>query len=164
MFHNYTSSGNLNTIDSFVLIGGNTYPSTYYDSGGSTGGTVISGRLGEFSHLKPRFGTGTTPPVATDYCLENDITNSFSNITVSKTYNLVGDEYNIEATINISAKNNTGSSIEVSEIGLCFDGNVWVNGNNTASTPLLIYREVLSSPVTIGDNETLTMTIKWTEG
>ncbi len=167
LFHNWNgmTGGSIgDTISSWRNINGNSY-NTCWRAGvfDSSNQAVVSGCLGDFGLLSARFGTGTTPPTADDYKLETDITGSFANINVAKSYNLVGDNYDVEALITFNGKNNTANDIILSEIGLCFTRN-WINGNDYSNYPVMVYREVLDTPVTVAPNQTVTFTLKWTEG
>ena len=108
-----------------------------------------------------RVGTGTTEVNIEDYCLENDVTASFSNRAQRVSHNCVGEESNSEITIYASGKNSTDSTISITEIGI-------VNCNMTVSTNIgdkwvLLFREVLSTPIVVPPNSTYHFTIVWTE-
>ena len=93
------------------------------------------------------FGSGDTPVTFDDYCLANQFSSSVmpitsvssSNVKInSVTYNSTTKKYT--ASVSVMVTNSSNSSITIKEFGF---GNYYY----------LYYREVLSTPLTIGARE-----------
>ena len=105
-------------------------------------------------------GTGSTPASIEDYILESDASASFSGKSLSASYANVGANYDCEITISAFGKNNTASPITISEIGI-YNTGVARNGNDKST--VLLFREVLETPLVVQPNETYHFTLVWTE-
>lgn len=94
------------------------------------------------------FGTGSTPATYEDYRIETLITsgltgvNSSGTLTSPSSFDAVTHKYSSTRTFTIN--NSSGSSITLSEMGI-FCNNV------------LVYREVLATPITIDPGESVTV-------
>lgn len=95
------------------------------------------------------FGSGTTAPTYTDYCLENKITSGFT--FDSGSFNRSGEILTCTATIT----NTSGSDLTINEIGLR------ISDSSTAASAwvALLTRDVLDTPVVLSDGETKTFTV-----
>ena len=112
--------------------------------------------------LDALLGTGTTTPEASDYCLDNDITNNIANLSV--TSNTGADEDGLKTIVTISGTNLTGNEITISEIGITktiyyFDQQ-WTNVSSSKS---LMARELLNNPITVPNGQGFTLTFEWLE-
>lgn len=101
-----------------------------------------------FNRGKILVGDGTNEVKATDYCLGNDITASFSagtpNVQIQKDSD--GKGY---ITISQTFTNNTGSDITITEYGIL---------NYASSTyNWLFTRELFDNPITVGAGESITI-------
>lgn len=112
--------------------------------------------------LKVVLGSGNTAPAATDYSLENDFTASLSNISYNRSYEVTNDndEPKVTNTLEIIGYNNTANDLILREFGLYQD----IYYENTKSSPVLLVREVLSTPITLEAGKGFARTITWEEG
>jgi hypothetical protein len=129
----------------------------YYISG-------VNGTKTLWNNLNFVVGTGTTEPTVNDFQLENDVTSSFSNCTIAKTIDQVGNTYTNELTFLCMGKNNTNADITLNEIGIYrsilftnsfYQDNVWAN--------MLFIRHLFDEPLTVPPNETFKITLVWKE-
>lgn len=128
-------------------------------------------------------GSGTNTPIASNYCLQNTISDSSLQVTdrSSRNYTIRNATYETPVIMHSSVTFlNTGiDNHVVNEIGLfawkvnygvgtiysIYDNNSYSNEDrakaypNTYGTLYLLAREVLSTPVTIAPGETATFTI-----
>jgi len=110
------------------------------------------------NNLTARLGSGTTTETVGDYCLDTDITSSFTNVSVSKTTSVNGGS--IVTVITITATNTTSADLTINEVGLGKD--IYINSTKDTRYFLLL-RTVLDDAVTVPSNQTATITISWTE-
>ena len=99
-------------------------------------------------------GSGTTPPVATDTKIENEIINNISYVVLTTTI----DTTNGIITYDKIMKNNGSDTITINELGL-----TWAIGTESWSShtgyQVLVYREVLDTPLIGEPGETFTVSI-----
>ena len=107
-----------------------------------------------------RVGTGTTEPTIDDYGLANDVTSSFTGMTVSVS-SVVSE--GAKVVYLASGTNNTGSDITIKEVGIAKDVKKGESGSPTVSTVLLT-RDVLASPITVEAGQGFAFTYEWNEG
>ena len=101
-------------------------------------------------------GSGTTPVSEDDYCLESEITTLKAvAVTTSRDY------VNATVTFTKTMTNTASDPIVVSEIGIVFlcQYSTSSGGGSGTAFPVLAYREVLDTPVTVGAGETFAVTI-----
>ena len=92
-------------------------------------------------------GSGTTKETASDYKMEEEIATGFS---IVPQYVANTDNYSLKRCVIIT--NTSGSTLTIKEIGLTvFSGSVYQG--NTNYTQVLIYREVLSTPISLEAGE-----------
>ena len=113
------------------------------------------------ANLSAVFGAGTTEPSATDYCLAYDRTADFSNIDV--TVNTSADGASISTVVTISARNTSGGTITITEVGITKAIESASSGTEPVLIDSLMVRHVLDTPKTMADNESFTLTIEWLE-
>lgn len=104
-------------------------------------------------------GDGDTPPTSEDYALDNDITSSFSNVTISSVSTTATSE-NTTITYIITGTNSTSDTLTIREIGYVKDI-YYSQSFNTV--PVLMAREVLDEPIVVEPNQTFTINFTWTE-
>lgn len=113
------------------------------------------------ARLSIKVGSGTTEPDASDYSLENDITNSISNFNYSTITSADGGK--LSTVITITGSNSTGSPITITEIGVIKA----VEKANSGTTPdtdyTLIIRHLLETPKVIANGEGFSLTFEWVE-
>jgi hypothetical protein len=105
-------------------------------------------------------GSSDTAVQATDYNLGNDITSSFSNVSV--TTSTTADGNSEKTIVTVSGANSTGSAIIIKEMGITAFA-YSTQGTGSGNTVLLI-RHVLDTPLTVANGQTFTLTLTWTEG
>ncbi len=110
-------------------------------------GTGNTGKAAPYVGLV--FGSGTTPPAYTDYCLENKITSGFT--FNSGSFNRSDEILTCTATIT----NTSGSDLTINEIGLRISDTSTANSAYVA----LLTRDVLDTPVVLGDGKTKTFSV-----
>ena len=106
-------------------------------------------------------GTGTTPATADDWLLENNVSTSFSNRTLTQALQSV-EGGGVKLTIQWTGTNSTSSPITISEFGLFhyvyMCPQEWYNYSSVYTTPnpmeMLCVRHLLEEPVTIEPGET----------
>ena len=114
------------------------------------------------SKISAIIGSGDTAPDATDYCLESDITSSFSNYSVSTVTS--GDGTRVSTVMIISGTNGTSSALTIHEIGVVKEITTTTNNNyNHIKKNMLIVRHVLSSPRTVQPGESFIQPYEWVE-
>lgn len=117
------------------------------------------------SGLRLRFGTGTTAPTETDYCMESEIAN-YSIISTVKNNSTYSVGYNEDSTKYVTTLNvdmvlqNTGTEeIQINELGISrgfhsFKGATGI----TRYDSILLYREVLSETITVAPQGVFSIT------
>ena len=116
--------------------------------------------------LSMRVGTGTTEVDEEDYCLDTDVTSSFSQIALSVQPSVSADGHQV-VTISWTGTNTTSNNITIKEIGLVKSLPMFIS--NTIATSqldsvsyenILIARHILEEPVTINAGDSGTITVK----
>ena len=103
-------------------------------------------------YLTVRFGTSNTAPTQTDRDLGSPITSNLSYVAASvNTGSWSGNTYTRDYTVTI--QNTATASVTIREYGL-FVPAQYGNGSNG---DVMLYREVLDSPVTVGQYESATI-------
>lgn len=100
-------------------------------------------------------GSGTTPPVATDYQLEQELYTDIQYIAL----NTITDTNDGTILYEKTMKNNRSEEITVSEIGLTWPISTSTSYSNYNAYQILVYREVLNTPLVVGPGETFTISI-----
>ena len=100
-------------------------------------------------------GTGTTPPTAADYCMENELVDE---LTFQSVATRVYDDGRLVYFKTMT--NNSGETLTITEVGLS-EG--WMN-NATLSTgnpkpQVLVMREVLEEPIVVAPGGTFTVSV-----
>ena len=113
------------------------------------------------ANLSAVFGSGTTEPSASDYCLAYDRTADFSNVNV--TVNTSADGASISTVVTISGTNTSGSAITITEVGITKAIESAWGGTDPVLTDSLMVRHLLDTPKTVEDNESFTLTLEWLE-
>lgn len=101
-------------------------------------------------------GSGTTPVTEDDYCLESEIT-TLSSVAVTTSRNCANGTVTYKKTMT----NTSSDAITVSEIGIAFIAVYATSGTSSSGTafPVLAFREVLDTPITVAAGDTFTITI-----
>ena len=112
-------------------------------------------------YLGIRFGAGSTAPTVNDHALASDITTSLNVVAVSNgTYNLSNGV--ASRTIRITVQNQGSQSRTIAEWGieglLRYDTSS-SGGHNWYYRYILLYRDVLDTPVTLAQYESATFTV-----
>ncbi len=113
------------------------------------------------ARLKSFVGSGTTRPQSDDYCLQNDITSSFSNYTF--TYQTLCEDNSCKVYCIITGTNNTGGTLTVSEVGIgkqisyCIDS----DPDNKDVGIFLYVREVLDRPISVPSGLGFELVLEW---
>ena len=125
---------------------------------GSGNDQIIRGHKNRAVHdnLHIECGTGNTQPSVSDYNLTSPV--SLTKLTENVTYTINQDN-KLEITITGSYKNETGSAVTISEVGI--SKGVYQNDNSTETQVLLTKN--LITPITVENNEVVLFTIRWTE-
>lgn len=105
-------------------------------------------------------GSGTEPPTEDDYALSNPISYLLGNQYINTLYGYCYDdeEGNMYCDIYFDYYNNHSSQqVTISEFGI-FSG----SNNSTQGGKIMIYRDVLDTPITIspGETKTIKLTVK----
>lgn len=99
-------------------------------------------------------GSGNTQPTFDDYALESylgSFTISQANVIVEKfKYDSVNHKYS--STVRYVLQYTGASEVTVNELGICIAG---ANNNSTAVKPVMIYREVFDTPITLNQYESI---------
>lgn len=104
------------------------------------------------------FGSGTTNESINDYALANRLDKNSIRTLVTTTV----DEDGV-ASSSVTITNVSNAQIQINEIGLFISGSytsAYSRDSNVNSTAILLERRVLSSPVIIEPNESVTLIIK----
>jgi hypothetical protein len=119
-----------------------------------------------YDSISARVGAGTTAVDEEDYCLDDDVTSSFSSITFSKNIG-VSEEGHLILLVTWSGTNATANDITISEFGIVKDLYMFTNSTITTTNysgaaleHFLIARMILTNPVTISAGNTGTITVK----
>lgn len=154
-------------VASFKFTNG-TVPSTGSASGLSVcdtqanqnniGGYCPLGYNRTFANLSVMLGSGTTEPDATDYTLASGISTSDLSVSVQKTFS--ADENGAHILLTISGQNNTGSDIDITEIGITMP--ICIASPTVGTRTLLLAREVLDTPITVAAGSAYSFVYDWT--
>lgn len=101
------------------------------------------------------YGSGTTEPTADDYTLESPIsTLTGSSATCGKTAS--GKQYTQVVT------NETNEDVTITELGLFVLVHIAYNEASAMKSSIMLYHEVLDTPVTLAPGQTATFTVELT--
>lgn len=123
--------------------------------GASTQSMLASNR--DLSLAKFHLGTGDNTLTSDDYCLTNDVTSSFSNMTVTSGW-ASNDSYSRIYTV--SGTNGTNAAITVTEIGITLK--ITADSDYNSSEVMLAIVK-LSEPITVASGDTFTVSFEWVE-
>ena len=140
-------------------INGNEYTKLSY-----TNATVVGINYTLHKNLLPRLGTGDTEVNAEDYCLANDVTSSFSNLTATRSEVVSTDTDgipNAKIVFAIAGVNSSADSITIKEIGLYKVITFYASGNSNQN--ILFVRHVLDTPITVAAGDSFTLPLQWIE-
>lgn len=126
--------------------------------------TACRALLNPFYGLTARVGTGTTSADPNDYCLETDVTSSFSATSTAVSYS-TNEAGHFVITILWTGTNNTASDIVITEFGATKIMGDKTNTSSSAGTNLslrtvLVARHILTTPVTVHAGEGTTITVQ----
>lgn len=135
-----------------------------YTTGDGTYQRAARNFLNVFYEMSAQVGTGTTAPTADDYCLETDVTSSFTSAVSSVSFT-TNAEGHFVITVTWSGTNATSSDIVLTEIGVV---KVLGDKTNTSSTgasgmtmrTVMMARHVLATPVTVAAGQGTTITVQ----
>lgn len=108
--------------------------------------------------LAPAIGTGSNTYVKDDHALKDDITSSFSNLSISLNSNA---DDSLSRIITVQGLNNTAEAKTISEIGIV--KTIYFYPNASGYRPVLLAICQLSAPVVVEAGATFQITIQWTE-
>ena len=111
--------------------------------------------ISESSSYGLAFGSSNTPATENDYTLGSAISNLTGNVTAQTVADLATLTYKEQLQCTIS--NNTGSPVEINEVGLFgLFNTTTTRGANVSNTRrcIMIDRTVLENPVTIANGDT----------
>ena len=151
-----TVFSNFPYIDGYNWYGNNSSYSNY-----NSGQRKI---LNPFNGLVLKVGTGTTDPAITDYSIETDVTSSFSSVSTNTTYS-VNEDNHFVCTITWTGTNTSGADITITEVGgvvSCADLSSTTDPSNTNTTlrSVLMFRQILVTPVVVSAGNTASITIQ----
>lgn len=98
-------------------------------------------------------GTGSTAVTPDDYKLDNDVTSRFTTTSTTMNYS-VNESGHLVVTITWNALNTSGIETTITEIGAVRKMNKRVSDSDSNATyaDVLVFRHVLTTPITIGPN------------
>lgn len=108
--------------------------------------------------LAPAIGAGSNTYVKGDYALKDDITSSFSNLSISLSSNA---DDSLSRIVTVQGLNKTAEAKTISEIGIVKI--IYPYPNLSFSNPVLLAICQLSAPVVVEAGATFQITIQWTE-
>ena len=108
--------------------------------------------------LAPAIGAGSNTYVKGDYALKDDITSSFSNLSISLSSNA---DDSLSRIITVQGLNNAAESKTISEIGIVKE--IYSAPNLFPHNPVLLAICQLSAPIVVEAGATFQITIQWTE-
>ena len=116
--------------------------------------------------VKFRVGIGDEPVAINDYCLDTDVTSSFSNTIYNSCIGLNENHHKV-VTVTWTGTNNTNSDITITEVGV---GSKFLGINNPQvessssgnffNKEVLIFRHLLEQPVVVPAKCTRTIIIQ----
>ena len=104
-----------------------------------------------------RFGSSTTEPSASDYCLADDITANITNSSLSYAFEC---NNNIKRTLLISGHNSGANEITIRQVGI---GKQLSYGGSDTKASFLFAVCVLSTPLTVPSGSDFAITLEWVE-
>ena len=150
------SSQTLYFTPNIKLLDGTTKSSAAYSAYNNNGDQrAVSLRQDTHFHI----GTGDTAVTADDYCLENDVTSSFSQQSYQLSQ-VVTNDGKFETAFKFSGVNNTSSAITIREVGIDK-----YNYQDSASNQFtyLIFRDLLPTPITVEAGQSINLIVKIAE-
>lgn len=108
--------------------------------------------------LTPAIGAGSNTYVKGDYALKDDITSSFSNLSISLNSNA---DDSLSRIITVQGLNNAAEAKTISEIGIV--KTIYPYPNLSFENPVLLAICQLSAPIVVEAGATFQITIQWTE-
>lgn len=108
--------------------------------------------------LAPAIGAGSNTYVKGDYALKDDITSSFSNLSISLNSNA---DDSLSRIVTVQGLNNTAEAKTISEIGIVKE--IYADSDLFPYNPVLLAVCQLSAPVVVEAGATFQITIQWTE-
>lgn len=131
--------------------------SASFVSSAGFGKAMLYPRFKAISGMGIYFGTGPTPAKVDDVTLESPITGGLEKVHSAVSFvKEVDGRYSVCGQYTL--KNTSGEPINIYEIGVVVD----IYTSSSEKKPVLMERSVLSVPITIGYNETKTVTYKLT--
>ncbi|MBR4425553.1 MAG: hypothetical protein IKS66_06380 [Oscillospiraceae bacterium] len=106
-----------------------------------------SGRTHASSPNAIVFGTGDEAPSAADYCLQEKWTSNLSRVALTESNSYDDNSYTKTKVLDCTVQNTGAEAVTVREWGI---------ESSILGNPVLLYRAVLSSPVTLYQYETAT--------
>lgn len=105
------------------------------------------------------FGTGTTPPTASDYFLENILTSTSISVATPSAVSFSRVDTYEEYSVTFGVTNKTDNAITITEVGL-------IAALQSSGSYALVDRTVLETPITIpaGQSKQITYTIRFNYG
>lgn len=126
-----------------------------YNKANSSMLSVLGKPLASNIGVSIRLGTGTnTPTTAETFCLENDVTDTFTLDTINSNVDFPND--NTRLLITASFTNNTEEDIVVNEIGFEYNNQNYLDKTYVYNKVLLDRKSVADgnfTPVTVGAGE-----------
>lgn len=123
------------------------------------GGQVYAISLGAGYNPRVMLGTGTNAFSIDDYTLQTDVSSSFTKASLGVTAGTLTEKLGRTLTWVGKYVNNSNEDFAISEIG--FTKNMFLQ-NAGGYTDVLIYREVLATPVTVPAGQGITVTLTFT--
>lgn len=112
------------------------------------------------THIGIRFGSGSTAPSATDYNLASSITTALTVVSVSNGQYVFANGVGTR-TITITVQNQGATTRTIAEWGI--EGYLYYFTSSSSSSYvsqyILLYRDVLDTPVTLAQYESATFTV-----
>lgn len=105
-------------------------------------------------------GSGTTAPEITDYKLESFLYSELEFCSSSITFEDGTFEKLGTITLSKTMRNKSENTISINEIGIVGNGHYSYNGRYYYCYYLLVYREVLDTPIEVASGHSFTVTIK----
>lgn len=114
------------------------------------------------SGLSVRVGTGTSDVSAMDYCLDNDVSSSMTNLTTNVT--ISSDNSNIIRQFVTSGINSTDSAITLTELLVTKKIYGFINGTWTSlPTEVAMVRYLLDDEIIVPASSGFTITFVWVQ-
>lgn len=99
--------------------------------------------------LRLALGTGTTDVDPDDYCLDNDVTNSFSGVTTSLTTTY--EQGKLKVIFAFNGTNASGNELTITEVGAILKN----SDDNYNAVDYLVARQLLDEPIVVPANGVL---------